>query len=427
MKILVIGSGGREHAICWSILKNSSVDKVFCAPGNAGIANIADIVDIDALDMKKLAAFAIEENIDLTIVGPEQPLSEGIVDFFRDNGLLIFGPDKHSSQLESSKEFSKIFMKKYEIPTAEFESFSDIELARTCVNSSRLPLVVKADGLAAGKGVKVCHSRDEALEFLTFLMEDKIFAESGEKVVIEEFLEGEEASFFVFTDGKTILPLDSSQDHKRLLDNDLGPNTGGMGAYSPAPIIDEETRKNIMLDIVHPVFEGFKSYGIDYTGVLYIGLMIKDKKSKVVEFNCRFGDPETQPLLFRLQSDALDLFYKTAKGELDSYDLSWKNKSSVTVVLSANGYPMKPEKGKSIEGLNDFKQKDVFVFHAGTKNVDGVVKISGGRVLGVTADGETLNEAIISVYNAIEQIDTSNLFYRKDIGQKGLSKKSKVS
>ena len=223
MKILVIGSGGREHAICWSILKNSSVDKVFCAPGNAGIANIADIVDIDALDIKKLAAFAIEENIDLTIVGPEQPLSEGIVDFFRDNGLLIFGPDKHSSQLESSKEFSKIFMKKYEIPTAEFESFSDIELARTCVNSSRLPLVVKADGLAAGKGVKVCHSRDEALEFLTFLMEDKIFAESGEKVVIEEFLEGEEASFFVFTDGKTILPLDSSQDHKRLRKNSLGP------------------------------------------------------------------------------------------------------------------------------------------------------------------------------------------------------------
>ena len=422
MKVLVVGSGGREHAICWSILKSPKVSKIFCAPGNAGIDSIVNTVDIKSDNIDALLAFAINEKVDLTIVGPEQPLAIGIVDLFRKNKLLIFGPNQHSSQLESSKEFSKIFMKKNSIPTANFESFSDFDLAHEHIKKSEYPLVVKADGLAAGKGVRVCYSFEEANEFLIFIMQDKIFSTSGDKVVIEDFLEGEEASFFVFTDGKSILPLDSSQDHKRLLDDDLGPNTGGMGAYSPAPVIDQETRKNIMLDIVEPVFSAFKRDKIDYTGVLYIGLMIKDKKPKVVEFNCRFGDPETQPLLYRLDSDAFDLFYMTAKEELSKYKLEWKNKYSVTVVMAAKGYPAKYETGLSIKNLMDFSDEDVVIFHAGTTRDEGDIKINGGRVLGVTAEGNTLKDAISSVYRSIDKIDSSNLVYRKDIGKKGLIK-----
>tara|TARA_Y100001970_G_scaffold292589_1_gene434522 strand:- start:17249 stop:18523 length:1275 start_codon:yes stop_codon:yes gene_type:complete len=420
MNVLVVGSGGREHAICWSILKSPKVTKVFCAPGNAGIGEIVDIVNIDATNLDALLNFALQKKIDLTIVGPEQPLSIGIVDLFRSNGLLIFGPDKNSSQLESSKEFSKIFMINNDIPTASFKSFSDYILASKYLKESKYPLVVKADGLAAGKGVRVCYSHDEASEFLKFIMEDKIFSTSGDKVVIEDFLEGEEASFFVFTDGKSILPLDSSQDHKRLLDDDLGPNTGGMGAYSPAPIVDNETRKNIMNEIVDPVFKGFKKDGINYSGVLYIGLMIKNKRPKVVEFNCRFGDPETQPLLYRLDSDAFDLFYMTAKENLDNYELKWKKKSSITVVMAAKGYPGKYDKDIPIKNLLDFKQKGVTVFHAGTSKINGEININGGRVLGVTAEGDNLNEAISLVYDSIRMIDSDNLVYRKDIGKKGL-------
>lgn len=422
MKVLVVGSGGREHSICWSIKKSPKVSEVFCAPGNAGIASIVQTLDIDANNLNGLLDFALKEKIDLTIVGPEQPLSIGIVDLFRDNGLLIFGPNMHSSQLESSKEFSKIFMKRNHIPTANFESFSDFDKALDYVRHSAYPLVVKADGLAAGKGVRVCNKIDEAEEFLKFVMQDKIFSASGDRVVIEEFLEGEEASFFVFTDGESILPLDSSQDHKRLLDNDLGPNTGGMGAYSPAPIVDEQTRNNIMKDIVTPVFQGFKKDKIDYTGVLYIGLMIKDKKSRVVEFNCRFGDPETQPLLYRLKSDAFNLFYMTASGDLARYKLEWKNTSSVTVVMAADGYPGKYKAGAPIIGLEDFTKENVTIFHAGTNNVDGKMVINGGRVLGVTAEAPSLKAAISIVYDAISDIDSSNLIYRKDIGKKGLLK-----
>jgi len=423
MKVLVVGSGGREHAICWSILKSNKISKVFCAPGNAGIGDIVNLVNIDSDDIGNLLGFALSNKIDLTIVGPEQPLSVGIVDLFRENGLLIFGPNKDSAQLESSKEFSKIFMKKHHIPTANFESFLDYDEAIKFVSNSSYPLVVKADGLAAGKGVRVCFNLEEASEFLTFLMQDKIFSLSGEKVVIEEFLEGEEASFFVFTDGRTILPLDSSQDHKRLLDNDLGPNTGGMGAYSPAPIIDHETRHNIMNDIVNPVFAGFKKDSINYTGVLYIGLMIKNKKSKVVEFNCRFGDPETQPLLYRLDSDAFDLFYMTAKEELKDYKLLWKKKSSVTVVMAAKGYPGKYDLYKPIKNLTKLTAQGVTIFHAGTSKIDNEICINGGRVLGVTAEGDSLEDAVALVYESVFKIDSTNLVYRKDIGQKGLRKK----
>tara|TARA_Y100000741_G_scaffold115575_1_gene86740 strand:- start:1487 stop:2761 length:1275 start_codon:yes stop_codon:yes gene_type:complete len=422
MRVLVIGSGGREHSICWSVKKSSKVSQIFCAPGNAGIASIVKTVNIKADNINALLNFALEEKIDLTIVGPEQPLAIGIVDLFRENGLLIFGPNKFSSQLESSKEFSKIFMKRNNIPTARFKSFSDFNKALQYVRESDFPLVVKADGLAAGKGVRVCTKFSEAEEFLKFVMLDKIFSVSGEKVVIEEFLEGEEASFFVFTDGKSILPLDSSQDHKRLLDDDMGPNTGGMGAYSPAPIVDEETRKNIMKDIVEPVFAGFKKEKINYTGVLYIGLMIKNKKSRVVEFNCRFGDPETQPLLYRLDSDAFDLFFMTAEVKLDEYELKWKDKSSITVVMAAKGYPGKYETGLPVKGIQGFQKEDVEIFHAGTANIQGETVINGGRVLGVTAEAPTLKEAISLVYTAISELDSTNLVYRKDIGKKGLSK-----
>ena len=422
MRVLVIGSGGREHSICWSVKKSSKVSQIFCAPGNAGIASIVKTVNIKADNINALLNFALEEKIDLTIVGPEQPLAIGIVDLFRENGLLIFGPNKFSSQLESSKEFSKIFMERNNIPTARFKSFSDFNKALQYVRESDFPLVVKADGLAAGKGVRVCTKFSEAEEFLKFVMLDKIFSVSGEKVVIEEFLEGEEASFFVFTDGKSILPLDSSQDHKRLLDNDMGPNTGGMGAYSPAPIVDEETRKNIMKDIVEPVFAGFKKEKINYTGVLYIGLMIKNKKSRVVEFNCRFGDPETQPLLYRLDSDAFDLFFMTAEVKLDEYELKWKDKSSITVVMAAKGYPGKYETGLPVKGIQGFQKEDVEIFHAGTANIQGETVINGGRVLGVTAEAPTLKEAISLVYTAISELDSTNLVYRKDIGRKGLSK-----
>ena len=422
MRVLVIGSGGREHSICWSVKKSSKVSQIFCAPGNAGIASIVKTVNIKADNIDALLNFALEEKIDLTIVGPEQPLAIGIVDLFRENGLLIFGPNKFSSQLESSKEFSKIFMERNNIPTARFKSFSDFNKALQYVRESDFPLVVKADGLAAGKGVRVCTKFSEAEEFLKFVMLDKIFSVSGEKVVIEEFLEGEEASFFVFTDGKSILPLDSSQDHKRLLEDDMGPNTGGMGAYSPAPIVDEETRKNIMKDIVEPVFAGFKKEKINYTGVLYIGLMIKNKKSRVVEFNCRFGDPETQPLLYRLDSDAFDLFFMTAEVKLDEYELRWKDKSSITVVMAAKGYPGKYETGLPVKGIQGFQKEDVEIFHAGTANIQGETVINGGRVLGVTAEAPTLKEAISLVYTAISELDSTNLVYRKDIGKKGLSK-----
>ena len=422
MRVLVVGSGGREHSICWSVKKSSKVSEIFCAPGNAGIASIVKTVNIKADNIDALLNFALKEKIDLPIVGPEQPLAIGIVDLFRENGLLIFGPNKFSSQLESSKEFSKIFMKRNNIPTARFESFSDFNKALNYVRESEFPLVVKADGLAAGKGVRVCTKLSEAEEFLKFVMKDKIFSVSGEKVVIEEFLEGEEASFFVFTDGKSILPLDSSQDHKRLLDDDMGPNTGGMGAYSPAPIVDEETRNNIMKDIVEPVFAGFKKDKINYTGVLYIGLMIKNKKSRVVEFNCRFGDPETQPLLYRLDSDAFDLFFMTAVVRLEEYELKWKDKSSITVVMAAKGYPGRYETGLAIKGIQGFEKKDVTIFHAGTANIKGETVINGGRVLGITAEATTLKDAISLVYTAISELDSTNLVYRKDIGKKGLSK-----
>ncbi len=426
MRVLVVGSGGREHAICWGIAKSDKVKKIYCAPGNAGISEFAENVEIPADNINKLLEFALKEKIDFTIVGPEQPLSLGIVDLFRDNKLLIFGPSKFASQLESSKEFSKLFMERNNIPTASFKSFTSYDEAKAYLNESNLPIVIKADGLASGKGVKVCMEMEEANSFLKEIMLDKIFSKSGEKVVIESFLEGEEASFFVFSDGEKILCLDSSQDHKRLLDDDKGPNTGGMGAYSPAPIIDEETKQNILNEIINPVFEGFKKENFEYTGILYVGLMINNKKPSVVEFNCRFGDPETQPLLFRIESDIFDLFYQTALKQIDQYQLIWKRKTAISVVLASLGYPMSPETGGEIKELESFKNTDdEFVFHAGTKFLDNKVVISGGRVLNITALGHDLEDAINKVYDSINKVELKNFHYRNDIGKKGLVKKTK--
>jgi len=317
-------------------------------------------------------------------------------------------------------------MKRNNIPTASFESFTNYENARSYLENSPIPIVIKADGLASGKGVKVCFSKDEAFSFLKEVMQDKVFSTSGDKVVIESFLKGEEASFFVFSDGKNILTLDSSQDHKRLLDGDKGPNTGGMGAYSPAPIIDEITRQNILNEIVYPVFEGFKKEDFEYTGILYIGLMIDDKKPSVVEFNCRFGDPETQPLLFRINSDIFDLFYFTALKKISDYKLEWKSKTAVSVVLASKGYPASPITGDEIKNLKEIDlSSDEFIFHAGTKLDGNKIIISGGRVLNVTALGDTLEEAIDKSYECINKIETKNLQYRNDIGVKGLLKKAK--
>ena len=317
-------------------------------------------------------------------------------------------------------------MKRNNIPTASFESFTNYENARSYLENSPIPIVIKADGLASGKGVKVCFSKDEAFSFLKEVMQDKVFSTSGDKVVIESFLKGEEASFFVFSDGKNILTLDSSQDHKRLLDGDKGPNTGGMGAYSPAPIIDEITRQNILNEIVYPVFEGFKKEDFEYTGILYIGLMIDDKKPSVVEFNCRFGDPETQPLLFRINSDIFDLFYFTALKKISDYKLEWKSKTAVSVVLASKGYPASPITGDEIKNLKEIDLSgDEFIFHAGTKLDRNKIIISGGRVLNVTALGDTLEEAIDKSYECINKIETKNLQYRNDIGVKGLLKKAK--
>ncbi len=426
MKVLVIGSGGREHAICWGISNSKKIDKIYCAPGNAGISNIAEIVNIKTDNLEGLLNFAKKENIDFTIVGPEQPLSLGIVDLFRENNLLVFGPSKYASQLESSKEFSKLFMKRNNIPTATFESFTNYESARTYLDNSPIPIVIKADGLASGKGVKVCFTKDEAFSFLKEVMLDKVFSTSGDKVVIESFLKGEEASFFVFSDGKNILTLDSSQDHKRLMDGDKGPNTGGMGAYSPAPIIDDITRQNILNQIVYPVFDGFKKENFEYTGILYIGLMIDDKNPSVVEFNCRFGDPETQPLLFRINSDIFDLFYFTALNKINDYQLEWKSKTAVSVVLASKGYPASPIKGDEIKNLKEIDlSTDEYIFHAGTKLDGNKIIISGGRVLNVTALGDTLEAAIEKTYECINKIETKNLQYRNDIGVKGLLKKGK--
>ncbi len=420
--ILVVGSGGREHALCWKFAQSTRVDTVFCAPGNAGIARDATCVDISASDLEGLLDFARNKEIDITIVGPEAPLAQGIVDLFEENGLVCFGPKKKAAEIEASKVFTKDLLSKYSIPTGKYKVFTDPDAAKEFVrNETGVPVVIKADGLAAGKGVILCFTMDEAFNAIDEVLVKKAFGEAGNRLIVEEFLEGEEASFMAITDGENVLPLATSQDHKAVYDNDKGPNTGGMGAYSPAPVVDRKLFKKVMKDIMIPTVEAMAAEGRPYKGVLYGGLIIKDREPKVLEFNCRFGDPEAQPILMRLKTDLLDVVEAALEGRLKELDLEWDARAAVCVVLASGGYPGKYEKGKVIEGLEDVeKMEDVMVFHAGTALKDGKFVTAGGRVLGVTALGATIKEAIDRAYEAVSKIHWEGMHYRKDIGQKAL-------
>jgi phosphoribosylamine--glycine ligase len=423
MKVLVIGGGGREHALVWKLSQSPRVDKIYCAPGNAGIAEIAECIDIKNDDFEGLIDFVKYNWIDLTVVGPEVPLSEGIVDVFVKEERIIFGPDKAGAQLEGSKQFAKDFMQKYGIPTAEYKTFSSYLQAEEYVRLKGAPIVVKADGLAAGKGVIVAEEVEEAIDALKLIMKDKAFGDAGSKVIVEQCLKGEEASFMILTDGKTVVPLATSQDHKQIFDGDKGPNTGGMGAYSPAPIVTEEMSAEVMKTIIDPIMKGLERERINFKGVIYVGLMICDGKPYVLEFNVRFGDPEAQPILSRLDCDLFDLLKATAEGRLDEIDVKWKEGASICVVLASKGYPGSYQKGDVIKGLDAFKNNDdVVVFHAGTTFSNGEVVTSGGRVLGVTALGDDIKSAQVNAYKAIEKINFEGMQFRKDIGDKAFKK-----
>lgn len=430
MNVLVIGGGGREHALAWKIAQSNKVQKVFVAPGNGGTARDKRLDNIDITDVKALREFAQSNGVELTVVGPETPLAAGVVDEFRAHGMRIFGPTKAAAQLESSKAFSKAFMKRHNIPTAEYETFTDAQAAHDYVNAKGAPIVVKADGLAAGKGVVVAMTAAEAHEAIDFMLLDNKLGvshnEGGARVVIEEFLQGEEASFIVMCDGKTVLPLATSQDHKRLLDADLGPNTGGMGAYSPAPVVTPEVHARAMREIILPTIKGMEKDGIPFTGFLYAGLMIDPQgQVKTLEFNCRMGDPETQPIMARLKTDLVDVLMAAtatnAETRFDDFELEWDRRTAIGVVLAAHGYPMSPRKGDAITGLPQ-DTDDVVVFHAGTHMQDGQVVTSGGRVLCVTALGGTLKLAQQQAYDTIKGIHFDGVQYRTDIGYCAMSR-----
>ena len=421
MKVLVVGGGGREHALCWKISKSPLVKAIYCAPGNVGISKHASCVDIKVTDIESLVRFAKAEEIDLTIVGPEIPLSLGIVDRFQEEGLNIFGPNKAAAEIESSKVYSKNLMKKYDIPTAFFSTFYNYNDAVNWVKEVKPPLVIKADGLAAGKGVIICHTEEEAVNVLDDIMRSKIFGDSGNRVVIEEFLKGEEVSFIAFTDGENVIPLESSQDHKALLDGDKGPNTGGMGAYSPAPIITPELHDAIMNQVMIPTVRALKEEGREYKGILYAGLMINGSDIKVLEFNCRFGDPEAQPLLLRMRSDIVPLISTISGGGVAEGEIQWYDQASVCVVMASKGYPGDYKKGFQINRIDEVNNMDgVLVFHSGTSRDNSNIVANGGRVLGVTALGDTIPDAINTVYKAVNHIDCESLYFRSDIGEKAL-------
>ena len=417
MRVLVIGSGGREHALAWKISQSPLVTKVFCAPGNAGTANVAENVDIPADNIDSLRQFALVTGIGLTIVGPEQPLVKGIVDDFEENGLRVFGPSQRAAEIEGSKVFCKDLMKKYGIPTAKYESFDSLDQVKLFTREDE-PVVVKASGLAAGKGVILCSNGEEARLAIQSIMHDKSFGSAGDQVVVEEFLTGQEVSLLAFTDGKTVLPLDSAQDHKAAFDGDKGPNTGGMGAYSPAFIFTDKLKQIVLDQIMIPTVKAMAKEGRYYRGILYAGLMLTDSGPKVLEFNARFGDPETQPIMMRIQNDIVPIFEACIDGTLDKQTLEWKKEPSVCVVMASKGYPGSYEKGREISGLTSSNNKQTIAFHAGTKLDNGKVLTNGGRVLGVTALGSDLNEAIENAYNEVGKITWDGMHYRKDIGSK---------
>lgn len=423
-KILVIGSGGREHTIVWKLSSSPTIGKIFCAPGNAGISRQAQCIPIHTEDIPGLANFAEKESIDLTVVGPEAPLTMGIVDFFQKRGLTICGPSAQAAELEGSKAFAKEFMKKYNIPTADHMTFSSPEEAKKHVKEQGTPFVVKADGLAAGKGVILAMTEKEALDAIDSIMIKKNFGTAGNKLVIEELLRGEEASFLAFTDGETVVPMPSSQDHKAIYDGDQGPNTGGMGAYSPAPVVTPEISEKVMKKIMIPTIKGMAAEGRKYRGILYAGLMIDKGEPWVLEFNTRFGDPETQPLLVKMKNDLLPVLEATIAGTLKEIKIEWDARPAVCVVMASSGYPGTYEKGKIISGLEAAEQvKEAFVFHAGTAWKNGNIVTNGGRVLGVTALGDTIREAINQAYKAVSMIAWEGAYHRKDIGSKALKTK----
>jgi len=423
MKILVVGSGGREHALAWKLAQSPHVSQLYAAPGNAGIAELAECIAIDASEVRRLAEFAEQERIDLTVVGPELPLTLGIVDEFERRGLRIFGCNQAAAVIEGSKVFAKRLMKKYNVPTGFFQTFYRSDDAKRYIEEVGAPIVVKADGLAGGKGSLICWTVEEALDAVKMIMEEKVFGDAGERVVVEEYLTGEEASFLAFTDGETLLPMASSQDHKAAFDDDQGPNTGGMGAYSPAPVVTEEVHKKIMEQIMIPTVRGMAAEGRRYKGILYAGVMIKDGEPKNLEFNARLGDPEAQPLLVRMKSDLVPILEAVIDERLHEVKIEWKREAAVCVVMASGGYPGPYEKGKVIRGLEAAtKLKDVVIFHAGTARQDDKLVTNGGRVLGVTALGKDIRKAIEKAYQAVEKIRWEEVHYRTDIGKKALAR-----
>ncbi len=425
MNVLVIGSGGREHALAWKAAQNPNVETVYVAPGNAGTATEAGLenVAIDVMDFEKLATFAKDNDCGLTIVGPEAPLVEGVVDFFAEQGLRAFGPSKGAAQLEGSKAFTKDFLARHKIPTAEYQNFTEVEPALAYLQEQGAPIVVKADGLAAGKGVIVAETLQQAEEAVKDMLSGNAFGEAGCRVVIEEFLDGEEASFIVMVDGKNVVAMATSQDHKRVGDGDSGPNTGGMGAYSPAPVVTAEIHQRIMNEVIYPTVNGMAAEGNDYTGFLYAGLMIDAAGTpKVIEYNCRFGDPETQPIMLRMKSDMVDLCEAAIDGELAGKTTEWDERCAVGVVLAAGGYPASYEKGLPISGLPSQAVAGEKVFHAGTKLSDDKVVTSGGRVLCATALGNSVTEAQARAYDLTRQIDWKDVYFRNDIAYRAIAR-----
>ena len=421
MKVLVVGGGGREHALCWKLAQSPEIEKLYCAPGNAGIEEQAELLPISAEDLSGIARAVQELKINLVVVGPEAPLVAGIKDQLQPLGVKVFGPSQSASVLEGSKSWCKELLKKYQIPTASFEIFDQPEPAKDYIRSQGAPIVVKADGLAAGKGVIVAQSIEEAEQAVDLIMIEKKFGSAGNKVLVEECLFGEEASFIGLSDGENFLALASSQDHKPVYDNDQGPNTGGMGAYSPAPLITDQLFKEITEKIMLPTIQAMKEEGKEYQGALYAGLMITESGPKVLEFNCRFGDPETQPLLFRLKSDLLPFLLACEEGSLKGMEFDWYPEASVCVVMASGGYPGSYEKGFEITGVEQANQLDrTYVFHSGTKRENGKLVTAGGRVLGVTSRRETIPEAISAVYQAVSRVKFKNAHYRTDIGKKAL-------
>ena len=415
MKVLVVGSGGREHAIAWKLKQSSRVEKLYCAPGNAGIADVAECIAVGAEDIEGLCKLAVEKEIDLVVVGPEVPLSMGIVDAMNEKGIRVFGPNAKCAQLEGSKAFTKAFLARHDIPTAGYKEFTDKEELLAAVGIYGYPMVIKADGLAAGKGVVIAENEEDAVKAIEEMMGEKIFGSAADKIVVEEYLSGIEASMLCFVDHNTIVPMESAQDYKRIFDGDKGPNTGGMGTYSPSLLFNDELQERIRTEILEPTLAGFQKDGLDFQGVLFIGLMLTDNGPKVIEFNNRFGDPETQSVLARLDSDLLDIFEAVVDNKLAEQEIKWGERRAVTVVLASEGYPGSYPKGREITGLGDVDE-DIVVFHAGTKFADDKIVTAGGRVLCVTATGATHDEARAKAFANVEKIHFDGAQFRRDIG-----------